>query len=386
MKLLRAVDDTKAAMCLSPQDKLKSVGGPHRPKRAPGASGAATETKRTRTDDDVGTTECELSVDGWISDDYLRAMELDDSLNQEIEWVAHDEMELTLRMDDALVQDPTTNADVQDFAFEMRGGLAFEDSGDMVSPFGTFLGLPMSIVDAAYLPLHAISTKDAEKLLMRFDTMNFKLPSPTSASRKHTRVFVEKESQEEVHEDRTTSTTATKDTHAVVPTSATAPSVVPDDEKTPGGSTMSPSTSLFLSVHAPVDAMLGLLPATPVTPSATLRDKKIGSYSPAARKLRLAKFHAKRKTRTWKKSIKYDCRKKLADDRPRIKGRFVRVLETANDAKTDEEARPCPAAAALAPCLAPLQPTPASVTTPPPLTAPSTTAAAVPLARMIASV
>lgn len=52
--------------------------------------------------------------------------------------------------------------------------------------------------------------------------------------------------------------------------------------------------------------------------------KNIGIYSPEARKARIAKFHSKRKTRVWRKRIKYDVRKKLADSRPRIKGRFVK--------------------------------------------------------------
>jgi hypothetical protein len=54
------------------------------------------------------------------------------------------------------------------------------------------------------------------------------------------------------------------------------------------------------------------------------KDDKIGMYSPEARKARIAKFHSKRKTRIWRKRIKYDVRKKLADSRPRIKGRFVK--------------------------------------------------------------
>lgn len=56
--------------------------------------------------------------------------------------------------------------------------------------------------------------------------------------------------------------------------------------------------------------------------------KMIGKYNPEQRKLRIQKFLEKRKRRVWRKKIKYDCRKKLADDRPRIKGRFVKCVET----------------------------------------------------------
>ena len=54
---------------------------------------------------------------------------------------------------------------------------------------------------------------------------------------------------------------------------------------------------------------------------------RIGIYLPEARKARIERFHAKRSRRVWRKRIKYDCRKKLADSRPRVKGRFVKRLE-----------------------------------------------------------
>ena len=43
-----------------------------------------------------------------------------------------------------------------------------------------------------------------------------------------------------------------------------------------------------------------------------------------ARKRRIARFHAKRKRRVWKKSVQYDVRKNFADTRLRVKGRFVK--------------------------------------------------------------
>lgn len=50
---------------------------------------------------------------------------------------------------------------------------------------------------------------------------------------------------------------------------------------------------------------------------------RVGAYTLEERAALVAKFHSKRGRRIWRKKIKYDCRKKLADKRPRLKGRFV---------------------------------------------------------------
>eukprot|EP00984_Skeletonema_dohrnii_P011025 scaffold4374_cov84-Skeletonema_dohrnii-CCMP3373.AAC.4 len=50
---------------------------------------------------------------------------------------------------------------------------------------------------------------------------------------------------------------------------------------------------------------------------------RIGIYLPDERKARIARFHAKRSTRVFWRRVTYDSRKKYADSRPRIKGRFV---------------------------------------------------------------
>merc|ERR1711865_398555 len=76
---------------------------------------------------------------------------------------------------------------------------------------------------------------------------------------------------------------------------------------------------------------------------------RIGIYNPAQRKALLAKFAAKRKRRVYGKAVRYRCRKNLANNRVRVKGRFVKQ-------------QPAAAAAALPAAVA--TPIPAAVATP----------------------
>jgi hypothetical protein len=49
----------------------------------------------------------------------------------------------------------------------------------------------------------------------------------------------------------------------------------------------------------------------------------IGTLTPEKRREKIARYLEKRKRRNWHKKISYDCRKKVADHRLRVKGRFV---------------------------------------------------------------
>ncbi|KAK2984558.1 hypothetical protein RJ640_018936, partial [Escallonia rubra] len=53
-------------------------------------------------------------------------------------------------------------------------------------------------------------------------------------------------------------------------------------------------------------------------------NSKVGRYSAEERKERIHRYRAKRNQRNFNKTIKYACRKTLADNRPRIRGRFAR--------------------------------------------------------------
>nr|WED40984.1 CONSTANS-like 17 [Mangifera indica] len=66
---------------------------------------------------------------------------------------------------------------------------------------------------------------------------------------------------------------------------------------------------------------------------------KVGRYSAEERKERILKYRAKRNQRNFNKTIKYACRKTLADNRPRIRGRFARNDETGETPKAACAAR-----------------------------------------------
>ncbi len=54
---------------------------------------------------------------------------------------------------------------------------------------------------------------------------------------------------------------------------------------------------------------------------------KIGKLTIEERRIKVQRFREKRTQRRWKKTIEYECRKVVADRRPRVRGRFVSKLE-----------------------------------------------------------
>ncbi|KAL1558089.1 hypothetical protein AAHA92_08596 [Salvia divinorum] len=62
-------------------------------------------------------------------------------------------------------------------------------------------------------------------------------------------------------------------------------------------------------------------------------------YSPEEKKERIERYRSKRNLRNFNKKIKYECRKTLADSRPRVRGRFARndVIEKATQSPFEEE-------------------------------------------------
>ncbi|CAN0921698.1 Zinc finger protein CONSTANS-LIKE 1 [Linum grandiflorum] len=62
---------------------------------------------------------------------------------------------------------------------------------------------------------------------------------------------------------------------------------------------------------------------------------KASKYSPLEKQQRILRYRTKRNLRNFSKKIKYECRKTLADSRPRIRGRFARNDELDNISVTE---------------------------------------------------
>jgi hypothetical protein len=68
--------------------------------------------------------------------------------------------------------------------------------------------------------------------------------------------------------------------------------------------------------------------------------KRIGTLTLEERRARILRYRQKRHERNFRKRIKYNCRKTLADSRPRIRGRFARndeIEELLKQKKLEEQ-------------------------------------------------
>ncbi|RHY19370.1 hypothetical protein DYB25_006148 [Aphanomyces astaci] len=173
-----------------------------------------------------------------------------------------------------------------------------------------------------------------EKLLMSFDTMTYTSPSPVSSPRhrEHDDLLDDDTMDDDMDDDLEDDDDHDSSMDATSSSLLHAQPVVSDLESHIHGLMLMPPTKSLSTTSPSKPSDKVIANGAPDGKFKKLfepivHQRTIGAYTPTARKLRLEKFHEKRKKRIWKKSIKYDCRKKLADDRPRIKGRFVRVLE-----------------------------------------------------------
>lgn len=87
------------------------------------------------------------------------------------------------------------------------------------------------------------------------------------------------------------------------------------------------STGDLQNVNTNHTAKTNVLSSSPLSAEKSLMEEanfKIGRYSAEERKERIDRYKAKRTQRNFNKTIKYACRKTLADNRLRIRGRFAR--------------------------------------------------------------
>jgi hypothetical protein len=65
--------------------------------------------------------------------------------------------------------------------------------------------------------------------------------------------------------------------------------------------------------------MSGNMVVTGMSGSSMINDseRRVGQYTIEERRIKIEKFRERKRQRIWRKQIKYDCRKRLADNRPR---------------------------------------------------------------------
>lgn len=78
-------------------------------------------------------------------------------------------------------------------------------------------------------------------------------------------------------------------------------------------------------INQPAEQHPSKQPTTPSKASTTeiSTEPMLPSYAEETREDKLRRFQLKRKNRNWNRKVYYDCRKKVADSRLRIKGRFI---------------------------------------------------------------
>ena len=70
----------------------------------------------------------------------------------------------------------------------------------------------------------------------------------------------------------------------------------------------------------------------------TAQPRRIGKYSIEERQEKIRRYREKKLQRNFKKTIKYTCRKTLADSRPRVHGRFAKHVPPATPVSEDAKA------------------------------------------------